>query len=165
MRYTILLSVCFLAVIIFGCKEENDCTDDTTSVHFLENSALVNVSLDSTILNYTVIDGDNVVFILNHDGAQCNNVTDDEWGEHLKFEVTNGTDQFTFENDGLATAKCIYNQSGAWVPSTQQEITQGLIIGQQIDASTWDLNITVTLSTPNTQGDLQLTFSGLATLN
>jgi hypothetical protein len=157
MKTPLIITFCLLA-ILDGCDKgqkeiEDECTPEKTICNWYENKDIT-VSPDafSGGYLYMVTAGDNILFIYNHVGAQCDNIDDDEWGEHLAFVIDKDLTEFEYTDSDLISVKCFYQQYGAWVRGYMYQVKDGIISGKKTSDNTWKINASV-LTTPLLQDE------------
>jgi hypothetical protein len=135
-------------------KSENDCYPEAVISNWTnEKEILVDFDTEFERNNYSVVNGNKLVFEYNHTGAQCDHIIDDEWGERLIFQVENNNADFEFVDDEILLTNCFYQQYGAWVNHNQYQIKNGTVKGEKISENEWKIivNIETTPSFENEQ--------------
>jgi hypothetical protein len=157
MKAPLIFTFCLMSVVN-GCDKgkneiENNCDPETIIGNWFENKDIT-VSLDALMVSnlYTVTDGENLLFIYNHAGAQCDYIDDDEWGERLAFVVNKDLTEFEYKDSDITLAKCFYQQYGAWVNYYMYDVKNGVISGKKTSSNTWKINVSV-LTTPIVEGE------------
>ncbi|GAA3565619.1 hypothetical protein [Snuella lapsa] len=130
----------------FSCEEggESNCYPEAVVPNwYAEKEIMVAYGAEFERNNYTVSNGDKLVFEYNHSGAQCDDIIDDEWGEKLTFQVELGETEFEFSNNEILLTKCFYQQYGAWVSHVKHEVEKGTIKGSKVSNKTWSITVDV----------------------
>lgn len=144
-KLTIIL-LFLTSILLTSCdnkEDENVCDPETTISNWVTNKKIV-VEFDTTYQrnNYTIVDGNKLLFDYNHSGAQCDYISDDEWGERLVFQIDTNTN-FEFKDDEILSTNCFYQQYGAWVNHNQYQIKNGIIKGEKISANKWQITVNI----------------------
>ena len=127
-----------------GCND-NECHTALVDASFTENSQIdVSYNQDFEGNYFEVIPGENIVFSLIIQKAQCNSRYDDESSEFLHFEIAYDAQNFELNSENFLQAGCFYRQSAAWYTSAFMKINQGKISGEKISENEWHINISVT---------------------
>lgn len=140
-----------LSILILSCfsscssdDEKNDCQPETVIAKTTaEKEIIVKFNTEFERNDYTVEDGNNLVFEYNYTRAQCDYIADDEWGETLIFQVEDQNNNFDFTNDEILATNCFYQQQGAWVNHNQYQIKRGVIKGEKISENQWKITVDV----------------------
>lgn len=135
-------------------KSENDCYPEAVISNWTtEKEIMVDFDTEFERNNYSVVNGNKLVFEYNHTGAQCDHIIDDEWGEKLIFQVENNNADFEYVDDEILLTICFYQQYGAWVNHNQYQIKNGTVKGEKISENEWKIivNIETTPSFENEQ--------------
>ena len=98
----------------------------------------------SIVYRYDIEEGENLVMEYIFDQEQCDPVQDDEYGYRLAFEVDDGLESFSFENEALYEIKAHFQEFGAWVNHRQRPVRKGKISGQKRNNNRWAIQIDVT---------------------
>lgn len=145
---------------IIACTDKENCSPEgffSTITADLKIEKIFNTELQKNV--YGIINGDQLVFVYTHTGAQCDDILDDEWGERLLFEIDPGISEFDLTDDEILTTNCFYSEFGAWVSHEQIEVNKGRIQGVKISETQWNVNISVevTSSISNTPKLIEFT--------
>ena len=118
-----MIKFIFLSFMIITClsscdsdENENDCQPEMVMSN-LNTEKEIKEEYDTEFErnNYSIVDGNKLLFEYNHSGAQCDLIMDDEWGEKLIFQVENNNFEFEFVDDEILLTNCFYQEYGAWV--------------------------------------------------
>ncbi len=142
-----IITLTILGVIIFGC-DKNNCNPETIIATWSEGKE-INIMYDSLYqrLDYNVDNGENLLFVYNHTGQQCDYIMDDEWGESLIFEINYLNAKFEFVDSNIILTKCFYQEYGAWVRHNRYQVKDGIIKGKKISEDKWEITVSV-ITTP-----------------
>ena len=141
----------FILLIIItslsSCKSddnENDCYPESVISNWInEKEIIVEFDTEFERNNYSVIDGNKLLFEYNHTGAQCDHIIDDEWGEKLTFQEEDNNFEFEFVDDEILLTNCFYQQYGAWVSHNQYQIKNGIIKGEKLSENEWEITVNI----------------------
>jgi hypothetical protein len=103
----------------------------------------VNYNTEYERTEYTVVDGDHILFEYTHTGAQRDDVFDDEWAEMITFVINKDATHFELTNEQIEGAKCFYREFGAWYAHNQYSIKDGIIKGRKIFGTKWEIYVSV----------------------
>ncbi|HMC02351.1 MAG TPA: hypothetical protein VKN14_15030 [Flavobacteriaceae bacterium] len=146
MKKLILLSLMLLTCFA-SCdsgENENDCQPETVASNWnIEKEIIVEFDTEFERNNYSVVNGNKLLFEYNHTGAQCDHIIDDEWGEKLIFQVENNNADFEFVDDEILLTNCFYQQYGAWVNHNQYQVKNGTIKGEKISENKWEIIVNI----------------------
>lgn len=142
-----LISLSLLLIAFSSCDKDddkndskNDCQPETVITKWTaEKQVILEFDTEFKRNNYTIKDGNNLVFEYIHTRAQCDYIADDEWGETLIFQVEDQNSNFEFTNDEILVTNCFYQQQGAWVNHKQYQIKSGAIKGEKISGNQWKI--------------------------
>jgi hypothetical protein len=125
-------------------KNENDCYPETVISNWTtENEIMIDFDTEFERNNYSVVDGNKLLFKYNHTGAQCDHIIDDEWGERLIFQVENNNADFEFVDEEILLTNCFYQHNGAWVNHNQYQVKNGTIKGEKISENEWKIIVNI----------------------
>lgn len=161
---SIVVLVLFSLCIHTACGDDDDygCSDDTIDGFFSEDMQIeIQATSVDSIVNYIETEGENIVFTLNHNGAQCDDVFDDEWGQDLTFEIESNLNAFHFIDQELLGLLCHYRQFGTWVSSRNYLVESGFVKGTRIDATMWDVEVDVNLPVSNSRDEDTFRWEGI----
>jgi hypothetical protein len=155
MRVSIALCLIFL---FLSCKKNNlsDCTDDTYAYEILTASKIDTIATQGGFY-YQVNSGNDLVFRYTHTGPDCKNIADEEYTEHLVFQVPGGATSFEYRNDQLKNASCYFNRL-CYCPLNTIAVSSGIIKGTKISATKWDVEINIDLTGSSNKIILNKTF-------
>jgi hypothetical protein len=145
-----LMLICLMLFVGFSsCKKiYENCNPETIKTKFTLGKEIdVNYSSEFKRNDYSIKDGENILFEYIHIGAECEDRYDDEWGENLTFIVNKDTTDFEIKNGDIENLKCFYQEYGAWVRHNQYQIKDGIIKGKKRLDNTWEISVSV-LTTP-----------------
>ena len=139
----------FIVIGMISCnKDDHNCDPETINAKWtLGGEIVVDYNTEFERNEYSISNGENILFEYNHSGAQCDDIYDDEWGELLTFSINSETTNFEFTNDEIITTNCFYQAYGAWVRHNQYQIKDGTIKGEKISESEWKIIVSV-MTTP-----------------
>ncbi len=143
-----LIFIPFIILTLFSSCEsdeiENDCDPEIVLSKLIAEKEII-VEFDNQYKrnNYSVIDGNKLLFKYYHVGAQCDFISDDEWGEELTFQVEKNSANFEFVDDEILLTNCFYQQFGAWVMHSQYPIKNGMIKGEKISGNEWRITVNI----------------------
>ena len=133
-----------------SCNKNDDenCHPETVDANWtLGKEIIIDYNTEYQRNDYSIINGENILFAYNHSGAQCDNIYDDEWGECLTFIINKETTNFELTNEDIMGIKCFYQEYGAWVRHNQYQIKDGIIKGKKISEKEWEIIVSV-MTTP-----------------
>jgi hypothetical protein len=143
--------ICLLIFIgLSSCnkKDDENCNPEKINTKWtLGKEIIVNYNAEYQRNEYSILDGENILFEYDHSGAECDDIYDDEWGENLTFIINKETKGFELLDGDIVDIKCFYQEYGAWVRHNQHQIKDGIIKGKKISENTWEINVSV-LTTP-----------------
>ncbi len=130
-----------------SCKSdenENDCYPEMIISNWVSEKEII-VEFDTQFKrnNYNIINGNKILFKYNLNGAQCDNIIDDEWGENLIFQIENNNTDFEFIDNEILSTNCFYQQYGAWVAHNKYEVKNGIIKGEKISKTEWEITVNI----------------------
>ncbi len=94
-------------------------------------------------MEYTIVDGDQILFDYTHTGAQRDDILDDEWAETITFVINKDATSFEIKDENIEDAKCFYQKFGAWVAHNQYSIKDGFIKGRKISHNIWAIDVSI----------------------
>lgn len=133
-----------------SCNKNDDknCHPETVNAKWVQGKDIVvNYNTEYQRNEYSIVDGENILFEYNHSGAQCDDRVDDEWGEIFTFIINKETTNFELSNADILGIKCFYQEYGAWVRNNQYQIKDGMVKGKKISENKWEISVSV-LTTP-----------------
>ncbi len=140
-----------LAIVgLVSCDKDDNCTPE--KIHSTWTLGKEITSEYDTILQrdfFRIVDGENRLFEYNRIDAQCDDVSDDEGGERLYFELDEQTADFSAVDEEILNLKCVYELFGAWVPFSPYQIKKGTIEGRKLSNSEWEIDAVVTTTPMN----------------
>ncbi len=150
-------------IVLISCNKKGlDCYEESRIGTFENNKMiLAGITPDTNIEYFDIVEGNSIVFTLNHSGFQCDQVYDDEWGEQVVFHVAGNLSNFTIQDSELEKAMCFYSQFGAWVNHKKSRINAGQVEGERIDEGEWSVTLSIELPEPNNMGNRELAFQGI----
>lgn len=141
----LICSLIFVGLTSCNNKDDENCNPETINANWtLGKDINVNYNTEYQRNEYSIIDGENILFEYNHSGAECENIYDDEWGEKLTFTINKDSTNFELTDDKIIEIKCFYREYGAWVRHNQYQIKNGRIKGKKISAKEWEIIVSVT---------------------
>lgn len=145
-----------LGLGMIACETDGDCTPDAFLTIGEPNQSIeVTIPNNSTEPVYTVINGDKIVFTYTREGAQCDNVLDDEVREEIIFEIDPTLTQFAHTDDEILLITAYYHRSGAWF-NFQGEINVGSIEGVKLSDNQWEIKASVEVPTMNPNSPIKV---------
>jgi len=156
LRLTYILLAGYLA--FFSCKKiSGECTKDIYTYEFYTNSKIDTIRTAYN-LYFRINPGNEFVFSYTHTGPDCKNIADDEYLDKLVFKAPAGSTDFSYENNQLADAICLFEQDGAWINGAHN-ITSGKINGAKRSDGKWDVQINIETGTSTGRLVINKTFS------
>lgn len=144
MKFFIIIMLGAFASVFTGCKDM-DCHPAYIHASFTDTSQIEKSFNEEFQRNYFEIKpGNNIVFKLIMQKAQCDGIYDDEHCEFLYFEIDKLVEKFELSPENFLQAGCFYRESAAWHTPAFMEISQGLITGEKISEKDWLIHISVT---------------------
>lgn len=158
MRTLLFASIC---LFITSCNYYH-CSPENFMYELDENkNSFITYDSVSQQNSYLVEDGDGLFFRYSHSGLDCNNIQDDEWGEHINFEIPMNVDSFEYTDDELATANCVYREYGSWVDHTVVRVTEGSISGERQADNSWEITVNVIATRILSQEEVNISFTDI----
>lgn len=145
MKAIILVGLFFFLVQCSVNKEDNDDFHPESFIGTWTDGKDIAVNYNSEFerLDYSIVDGDQILFEYNHTGAQRDDVLDDEWGEMIRFILNKDATSFEFTDEEIEDAKCFYQIFGAWFAHNQYSIKDGIIKGRKINSHIWEIYVSI----------------------
>lgn len=141
----ITLLNCLFALLFIACENENNpCDPESFSAKLIPNKEIVvEFNTEFNRNNFTLTEGNKLVFEYIHGRGQCDNIIDDEWAEILTFQIDNNLSSFRFENDEMLSTHAFYRQIGAFVVSIPYGVSSGVITGEKIANNRWLVTVDI----------------------
>lgn len=161
-----LLPLCFLVLVgLTACDHEppsipdcltesggfnpDDCPGNgTCSFVFFPDSKL-EITQEEKYVSFEVKPGKNLVFHFEYDKHDNPMITDDEYYEHIYFEVKPECNSFVIHEEDLKTACALFGRLCFCPDSGYHFIEQGCIYGYKINDHTWNISLNLTASSGN----------------
>ncbi|MBD0833475.1 hypothetical protein [Aestuariibaculum sediminum] len=142
--FSILLMLINCFISCDKAEENNPCQPETTISTWKVNKEIkVDFNSEFNRNDYSIIEGNKLLFEYNHSGAQCDHFIDDEWGEKLIFHIEISQTKFEYNENDILLTNCFYQQYGAWVNHNKYEIKNGILKGEKISDSTWEITVNI----------------------
>jgi hypothetical protein len=136
-------SLLLLFLVLSSCSKDDIRIE---SFEFFENSTIITESFGDTQFP-TIENGENLVFdyeIFTESGDE--RVIDDEVSTSIIFEINPDLNSFEFINQELEEVNCyflVFNSEFSII----EQVSQGTIMGNQIDNNSWKIDIDITIDT------------------
>jgi hypothetical protein len=142
-------AVIFLSFFLFSCDKQL-CEPNTTTTTFSDHQE-IQISFDTThqIYEYTIEEGDNLVFQHVYYNGHCDGNGDDWFRMSLCFEVNADSTSFIFSDSALIIADCFVLHNSTWIYE-HYPVSSGFIKGQQRSENEWEIKGSVRFTIPVT---------------
>jgi len=149
-----ILPILFVLVFL-GCSDDkandNGCDDDIITATILDNSNILVTYNDEFDRNdFSIVAGNKLVFTYDFTAAQCDDISDDEFGQVLNFELPLNSSSFVASDADILGLDAYSYRYGAWVSSNRFQIQQGTIAGEKLDDNRWEITVNVTATSTTT---------------
>jgi hypothetical protein len=140
----VLLTMVTLSLFLFSCNSDDDnVTDEIIKYTYATNSKIVTQNADG-ITFADIEDGDNLVFNYRFSASQNNDISDDEYGERIIFEIDANAQEFNYSDNELISILTYFNQYCFCANIGSIQIINGSINGSKSNGQNWAIDIDIT---------------------
>lgn len=155
----------FIWITIFSScsdEDENDCDPEVFNYKWSQNKSIEkSFNPEFERFDYSVVSGENILIEYRHDGAQCDYIIDEEWGEMLTFEINKSLTSFEYRDGAIAETNCFYREYGAWVVHIPTPVLNGVLKGEKTAKNKWKIIGTITVVPEFYKESKVIKFSGI----
>jgi hypothetical protein len=128
-----------LILLIISCGEDN-CQDESIECSVQIGRMDILGSRDTIQQPFVLIirEGDDVIFDIIQNGAQCDDISDDETGQRITFSIDPQVEQLEIRDQELSSVNAIHQEFGAWI-NRGALIDKGYINIRKITEDSWEI--------------------------